>query len=109
MYEAAGEWPNSDENGVRVLSLRDTSGQSLIFPYDTLGGVSHFLVVIEEVHVVLSEIPGERDILFRALSDAANFWAGKTELPGQEKVTFQTVLPCPPEVQEEILHKIHAW
>ncbi|MGW5211622.1 barstar family protein [Streptomyces sp. NPDC004051] len=68
----------------------------------------NFLVTIDDAHVVLSENPEERDILFRALKDAANFWAGKPELPGQEKITFQAVLLCPPKIQEEMLHKIRA-
>jgi RNAse (barnase) inhibitor barstar len=68
----------------------------------------HFLVIIDDVHAVLSESPEEREILFRALSDATNFWAGKPELPGQEKVTFQVVLLCPPEVQEEMLRELRT-
>ncbi|WP_247694538.1 hypothetical protein [Streptomyces sp. B93] len=36
VYEATGEWPDSDESGARVLNLRDLSGQSLIFSYDSL-------------------------------------------------------------------------
>ncbi len=34
VYEATGEWPESDESGARVLTLRDDSGQSIIFSYD---------------------------------------------------------------------------
>jgi hypothetical protein len=36
VYEAIGEWPDSDESGARVLTLQDNSGQSLIFSYDAL-------------------------------------------------------------------------
>ncbi|MGW3679430.1 hypothetical protein [Streptomyces prasinus] len=36
VYEAVGEWPDSDENGARILTLRDTSGQSLAFSYHAL-------------------------------------------------------------------------
>jgi YD repeat-containing protein len=36
VYEATGEWPDMDENGARVVTLRDTSGQSMVFSYDTL-------------------------------------------------------------------------
>ncbi|MEU9670613.1 hypothetical protein AB0E25_34595 [Streptomyces bobili] len=34
VYEAFGEWPDSDESGARILTLRDDSGQSLTFSYD---------------------------------------------------------------------------
>ncbi|MGX4688755.1 hypothetical protein [Streptomyces sp. JNUCC 63] len=37
VYEAIGEWPDSDENGARILTLRDVSGQSLTLSYDALG------------------------------------------------------------------------
>ncbi|MDL5204295.1 hypothetical protein [Streptomyces sp. ALI-76-A] len=36
VYEAIGEWPDSDESGARVLTLRDDFGQSVIFSYDAL-------------------------------------------------------------------------
>ncbi|MFE7902692.1 hypothetical protein ACFU3E_35395 [Streptomyces sp. NPDC057424] len=36
VYEAIGEWPDSDESGARVLTVQDNSGQSLIFSYDAL-------------------------------------------------------------------------
>jgi hypothetical protein len=36
VYEATGEWPDSDESGARTLTLRDNSGQSLFFSYDAL-------------------------------------------------------------------------
>lgn len=36
VYEATGEWPDSDESGTRVLTLQDNSGQSLILSYDAL-------------------------------------------------------------------------
>lgn len=68
----------------------------------------HFLVAIDDVHALLSESPEERGILFRSLNDATKFWAGKAGLPGQEKTTFQAVLPCPPEVQEEALHELRT-
>ena len=58
--------------------------------------------------VVLSESPEERGILFRALNVAAKFRAGKPELPGHEKTTFQVVLLCPPEARREILHGLRA-
>jgi hypothetical protein len=44
----------------------------------------------------------ERGILWRALDDAVTFWAGKPELPGQEKITFGVVLLCPPEVRPKV-------
>lgn len=69
----------------------------------------HFLVTIEDADVVLSESPEEREILFRALNDAAKFWAGKPDLPGQEKITFQAVLLCPPEAQEEMLCETRTY
>lgn len=69
----------------------------------------HFLVTIEDADVVLSGSPGERAILFRALHDAAKFWAGKPGLPGQGKVTFRTVLLCPPEAQEEMLRETRTY
>jgi hypothetical protein len=31
VYEAVGEWPDSEESGARVLTVQDNSGQSLIF------------------------------------------------------------------------------
>ncbi|WP_055691948.1 barstar family protein [Streptomyces prasinus] len=68
----------------------------------------HFLITVDDAHAALSDNPEERDILFRALKDSANFWTGKTELPGQEKVTFQAVLLCPPENQEEMLRDLRA-
>lgn len=36
VFEAIGEWPESDENGVRILTLQDSSGQSLVFSYAAL-------------------------------------------------------------------------
>lgn len=36
VFEAIGEWPDSDENGVRFLTLRDAFGQSLVFSYAAL-------------------------------------------------------------------------
>jgi YD repeat-containing protein len=36
VYEAIGEWPDSDEIGARILTLQDNSGQSLTFSYDGL-------------------------------------------------------------------------
>ncbi|MFD5269447.1 hypothetical protein [Streptomyces sp. NPDC058335] len=36
VYEAVGEWPDSDESGARILTLHDDSGQSLTFSYDAL-------------------------------------------------------------------------
>ncbi|MFF5983158.1 hypothetical protein ACFY78_30365 [Streptomyces olindensis] len=36
VYEAIGEWPDSDESGARILTVQDDSGQSLIFSYDAL-------------------------------------------------------------------------
>ncbi|MGX4688720.1 barstar family protein [Streptomyces sp. JNUCC 63] len=69
----------------------------------------HFLVTIEDADVVLSESPEEREILFRALNDAAKFWAGKPDLPGQEKITFQAVLLCPPGAQEKMLCETRTY
>ncbi|GJF22141.1 hypothetical protein ABT322_03760 [Streptomyces flaveolus] len=36
VYKALGEWPDSNEDGVRTLTLRDASGQTLVFSYDVL-------------------------------------------------------------------------
>lgn len=36
VYEAIGEWPDSDEIGARILTLQDDAGQSLTFSYDGL-------------------------------------------------------------------------
>ncbi|MER7191132.1 hypothetical protein [Streptomyces flaveolus] len=36
VYEALGEWPDSNEDGVRVVTLQDASGQTLVFSYDAL-------------------------------------------------------------------------
>ncbi len=36
VYQSVGEWPDSDEDGVRTLTFRDDSGQSLVFSYDAL-------------------------------------------------------------------------
>ncbi|MEU6220197.1 barstar family protein [Streptomyces sp. NPDC047022] len=58
----------------------------------------HFLVVIEDADTVLPESPQEREILFRALDDTAEFWAGRPELPGQGKTTFEAVLLGPGKV-----------
>ncbi|MFI7015918.1 barstar family protein [Streptomyces sp. NPDC050164] len=69
----------------------------------------HFLVTIDDADAVLSESAEEREILFRSLNDAVKFWAGKPELPGQEKIIFQTVLLCPPDVQEEVLREIKTY
>ncbi|WEO94958.1 barstar family protein [Streptomyces sp. FXJ1.172] len=57
---------------------------------------TRFLVVIDDAVAVLSEAPDEREILWRALDDAVTFWAGKPVLPGQERITFEVVLLCPP-------------
>ncbi|MGW6542369.1 barstar family protein [Streptomyces massasporeus] len=69
----------------------------------------HFLLTIDDANAVLSESAEEREILFRALNDAVKFWAGKPELPGQEKVTFQAVLLCSPDIQEEMLREIKTY
>ncbi|MET9864741.1 barstar family protein [Streptomyces sp. NPDC006386] len=68
----------------------------------------HFLLTIDDADAVLSESTEEREILFRALNDAVKFWAGQPELPGQEKITFQVVLLCPPDLQEEMLRQIRT-
>ncbi|MET7898960.1 barstar family protein [Streptomyces mirabilis] len=68
----------------------------------------HFLITIDDADAVLSESPEEREILFRALNDAAKSWAGQPELPGQEKTTFQAVLLGPPDVQEEMRRELQA-
>ena len=67
---------------------------------------AHFLVAIDDAEEVLSEEPGEREVLMRALRDAVKHWAGKPELPGREKTTFDVVLLCPPAAQEEMLREI---
>jgi YD repeat-containing protein len=36
VYEALGERPDSTEDGVRTLTLRDASGRTLVFSYDVL-------------------------------------------------------------------------
>lgn len=36
VYEATGEWPDTDENGTRVLTLQGNSGKSVVFSYDAL-------------------------------------------------------------------------
>jgi hypothetical protein len=105
-----------DSDGVfaqfyEVLRLPDHFGWNWDALRDCLADLhwidaKHFLLTIDEADAVLSESVEEREILFRALKDAAEFWAGKPELPGQEKITFQVVLLCPPDAQEEILREI---
>lgn len=68
----------------------------------------HFLLTIDDADAVLSESTEEREILFRALNDAVKFWTRKPELPGEEKITFQAVLLCPPDVQEQVLREIRT-
>ncbi|MFJ9739115.1 hypothetical protein [Streptomyces sp. NPDC101166] len=34
VYEAIGEWPDSDESDARIITLQDNYGQSLTFSYD---------------------------------------------------------------------------
>ncbi|MFJ8542661.1 hypothetical protein ACIRFH_11720 [Streptomyces sp. NPDC093586] len=34
VHEVLGEWPSSDEDGVRTLAFRDVSGRTLVFSYD---------------------------------------------------------------------------
>ncbi|MFI8946941.1 barstar family protein [Streptomyces sp. NPDC053750] len=68
----------------------------------------HFLLTIDDADAVLSESTEEREILFRALNDAVKFWAGKPDLPGEEKITFQAVLLCPPDVQEQVVREIRT-
>ncbi|EFE65903.1 conserved hypothetical protein [Streptomyces viridosporus ATCC 14672] len=36
VYQSVGEWPDSNEDGVRTLTFRDNFEQSLIFSYDAL-------------------------------------------------------------------------
>ncbi|QHA09924.1 hypothetical protein GQF42_31095 [Streptomyces broussonetiae] len=67
---------------------------------------AHFLLVIEKADAVLSEAPEERDILWRAMNDTVKFWAGKPELPGQQKTTFDVVLLCPPDVEEAMRSEV---
>ena len=68
----------------------------------------HFLLTIDDADVVLSDSSEEREILLRAMSDAVKFWAAKPKLPGQEKTTFQVVLLCPPDAQEEMIREIRV-
>ncbi|MGJ5752978.1 barstar (barnase inhibitor) [Streptomyces puniciscabiei] len=63
---------------------------------------THFLLVIDDAEAVLSEEPEEREILWRALNDSVTFWAGKPELPGQEKSSFDVVLLCPSDIHETL-------
>lgn len=58
---------------------------------------THFLLTIDDAEFVLSGSSEERPIFYRALLDAAQWWAQKPELPGQEKITFRTVLLCSPQ------------
>ncbi|MDN5385254.1 hypothetical protein QEP66_24810 [Streptomyces sp. LB8] len=37
VYDTIGEWPDSDENGTRILTFQDASGQSLVLSYHALG------------------------------------------------------------------------
>ncbi|WP_239077864.1 hypothetical protein [Streptomyces sp. SID9124] len=37
VYEATGEWPETDESGARVLTLHDDAGQSILFSHDAVG------------------------------------------------------------------------
>jgi hypothetical protein len=68
----------------------------------------HVLLAIDDADAVLSGSPEERAILFRALNDAARFWGGNPDFPGQEKIAFRAVLLCPPDTQEEILREIRT-
>ncbi|MEV5726846.1 MULTISPECIES: barstar family protein [Streptomyces] len=68
----------------------------------------HFLLTIDDADVALSDSAEERKILLRAMNDAVKFWAAKPELPGQEKITFQVALLCPPDTREEIFREIRA-
>lgn len=68
----------------------------------------HFLLTIDDADAVLSESPEEREILFRALNDAAKHWAAQPDLPGQEKASFHAVLLCPPDVEEELRRELRA-
>ncbi|MFE1951028.1 barstar family protein [Streptomyces sp. NPDC059524] len=66
------------------------------------------LLTIDDVHAVLSEEPQEREVPFRMLKDAAKHWAGKPDLPGQKKVSFEAVLLCPSDQEEQLLREIGA-
>ncbi|MGW7522943.1 barstar family protein [Streptomyces sp. NPDC054783] len=66
----------------------------------------HFFLIIDDADAVLSEDPEERKILMRTLKNAVRFWAGRPELPGQEKTTFEVVLLCPPDIQEEVRNEL---
>ncbi|MFF0159082.1 barstar family protein [Streptomyces sp. NPDC005263] len=57
---------------------------------------THFLLTIDDAEFVLSGSSEERDTLYRTLVSAAGHWAAKPELPGQEKISFRTVLLCSP-------------
>ncbi|MFD8007935.1 barstar family protein [Streptomyces mirabilis] len=69
---------------------------------------THFLLTIDDADAVLSENPEERETLFQALNDATKFWAGRPDLPGQEKATFDVVLLCPSDVQEEMRRELRV-
>jgi hypothetical protein len=57
-------------------------------------GAPHVLITVDDADDVLADAPDERGILLRALEDAVAYWAGKAELPGQEKPTLDVVLLC---------------
>ncbi|MFJ5031024.1 barstar family protein [Streptomyces sp. NPDC088560] len=67
---------------------------------------THFLLVIDDADAVLSEAPEEREILWHAMNGAVKFWAGKPELPGQQKTTFDVILLCPADVQEAMRSEV---
>jgi hypothetical protein len=54
------------------------------------------LITNDDADDVLADALEQRGILVRALDDAVTFWAGKPELPGQQKITFGVVPLCPP-------------
>ncbi|WP_078973168.1 barstar family protein [Streptomyces sp. MMG1533] len=58
---------------------------------------SHFLLIIDDAEFVLSGSGDEYQIFYRALLDAAKYWAAKPELPGQAGVSFRVVLLCSPQ------------
>ncbi|MBD0422937.1 barstar family protein [Streptomyces sp. TRM S81-3] len=60
---------------------------------------AHILLTIDAAESILQEMNDERRSFYRMLSGAAKYWAAKADLPGQDKVTFRTVLLCDPGME----------
>ncbi|WP_180989449.1 hypothetical protein [Streptomyces cahuitamycinicus] len=86
----AGKWhngPSPRNSSVITTTLYRADRYAIASCFDSRQDGLPWCMTIDDADAALSGSVEERETLFRALNDTVKFWAGKPELPGQEKTT----------------------